>query len=74
MRYLPACAPELLPPEGLSERELPAWLEATPTLRFDTDDALPANFAKQFNPSPGSLRSHLIPSNREYLDGVRAEE
>lgn len=72
MRYLPACAPELLPPEGLSDSALPAWLAATPTLRFDTDDALPANFARQFNLSPGSLRSHLIPSNREYLDGVRA--
>ncbi len=72
MRYLPTCAPELLPLDGLSERDLPAWLQATPTLRFDTDDALPADFARQFNLSPGSLRSHLIPSNREYLEAVRA--
>ncbi|NYG59317.1 LysR family transcriptional regulator (chromosome initiation inhibitor) [Nocardioides daedukensis] len=72
MRYLPTCAPELLPLEGLSEKDLPAWLQATPTLRFDTGDALPAQFAMHFGLSPGSLRSHLIPSNREYLDAVRA--
>lgn len=72
MRYVSACAPELLPPDGLREADLPAWLEATPTLRFDADDALPGAFATQFGLSADRLRSHLIPSNREYLDAVRA--
>lgn len=72
MRYLPACAPELLPPDGLAGSDLPAWLRATPTLRFDADDTLPATFAERFEVPPEALRSHLIPSNREYLDAVRA--
>lgn len=72
MRYLPTCAPELIPPDGLSEKDLPTWLQLTPTLRFDTDDQLPTEFGRQFDLRPDSLRSHLIPSNREYLDAVRA--
>jgi LysR family transcriptional regulator (chromosome initiation inhibitor) len=72
MRYLPACAPELLPPDGLEPRRLRQWLAATPTLRFDADDALPGAFAAQFGLDPHALPAHLIPSNREYLDAVRA--
>ena len=72
MTYVPACAPELIPPAGLAPSELPAWLHDTPTLRFDADDSLPAAFAQQFGLAAESLHTHLIPSNREYLDAVRA--
>ncbi len=72
MRYLPACAPELLPPDGLPADGLTEWLADTPTLRFDADDALPDAFAQLQGLSPGRLRAHLVPSNREYLDAVRA--
>lgn len=72
MRYLPACAPEVLPPEGLPPERLRGWLAATPTLRFDVDDVLPDVLARQVGLSPASLRAHFVPSNREYLDAVRA--
>jgi LysR family transcriptional regulator (chromosome initiation inhibitor) len=72
MRYVPACAPELLPPEGLPSQELPAWVAVTPTLRFDAEDTLPDTFATRLGLSPDALRAHFVPSNREYLDAVRA--
>ena len=72
MRYLPVCAPELIPPLGLKPEELTHWLAAVPTIRFDDDDALPGAFAQELGVDVASLRAHLIPSNREYFDAVRA--
>lgn len=67
MRYIPVCSPAIAP--GASE-DLGEFLLGTPMLQFDSLDLLPIRYLESLG-LRGHPPAHYVPSNREFLEGIR---